>query len=90
MPGDEFLWNDRNVAHIARHNVRPIEVEQVWRATRLLVRQGREGVALALGTTDSGRYLFLVISEADDGRKYCVTARDMTMTERREFRNGKR
>jgi hypothetical protein len=37
------------------------------------------------GTTNSGRYLLVVLAEASDGRDYVVTARDMTDAERQAF-----
>ncbi len=38
------------------------------------------------GTTDTGRHLLVVLTEAIDGRDYVVTAREMTEAERRAFR----
>ena len=38
------------------------------------------------GTTDTGRYLLVVLAESIDGRAYVVTARDMTNAERQAFR----
>jgi uncharacterized protein len=38
------------------------------------------------GTTDTGRYLLVVLAESIDGRTYVVTARDMTNAERQAFR----
>jgi uncharacterized protein len=35
--------------------------------------------------TDAGRYLFVVVAEAMDGRDIIVTARDMTTSERRLY-----
>jgi len=49
------------------------------------VAKGRDDVRLVFGTTDSGRHLAVVLSEAEDGRLFVVTARDMTESERRAF-----
>src|SRR5262249_4827929 len=50
------------------------------------VDQGREGTRLVFAVTSSGRYLFVVVTQAADGRDFIVTARDMTNSEKRTFR----
>lgn len=57
--------------------------------TRLLsdlLLNGRESTRLAYGQTYAGRYLLVVLAEAEDGRAYVVTSRDMTVQEIRRFR----
>ena len=41
---------------------------------------------MVLGTSNEGRHLLVVVSEAADGRDFVVTARDMTNNEKRLFR----
>ena len=59
-----FEWDDHNVAHIARHDVTPEEVEQVFAngseffETRIDPRTGEER-HLEIGETSKGRVLFV-------------------------------
>lgn len=80
----EFLWSDESEAHIARHNLIPSEVEEAARRPHHHYR-GREDTTVLLGKTYAGRYLFVVLAEAMDGRWYVVTARDMEEIERKAY-----
>ena len=82
----EIRWTDRSESHIARHGVWPSEVEEVLSSRPLLLLKGREDTCLAYGQTYAGRYLIVVLVEAEDGRSFIVTARDMTVQEIRQFR----
>jgi uncharacterized DUF497 family protein len=55
--------------------------EQVW-------RREREGTMRLFAQTFAGRYLFVVLSNQDEGLWRVVTARDMTESERRQQRKG--
>ena len=81
----EIRWTEESEDHIARHGVTPIEVEQVLYSRPRLVAKGRDGVTLVFGTADSGRQLVVVLTDAEDGRLFVVTARGMTDSERRAF-----
>ena len=78
----EIVWSDTDVEHIARHGVTPDEVEEaiaskpVWRRGRKHPETGRTSL-YALGRTEAGRYLFVVLSPREGGRARCITARDM-------------
>jgi hypothetical protein len=82
----DVMWTEDSEAHIARHGVRPSEVEQALYSRPRLTTAGREGTTLILGTTNDGRHLLVVVAEAADGRDFVVTARDMTDNEKRLFR----
>lgn len=86
----ELSWNDENEAHIARHGITPPEVRDVVLDPSHIETSGRDGTRLLFGTTETGRYLLVVLSEATDGRDYIVTARDLTATERRQFQQRRR
>lgn len=58
-------------------------VEQALYSRPRLVAAGREDTREVLGTTDANRYLFILVSEAVDGRDFVITARDMTDNEKR-------
>jgi hypothetical protein len=82
----EIMWTEESEAHIwDNHKVRPGEVEDVVYCRPRYVTPGREGTEEVYGTTSAGRYLIVVLTEALDSRDYCVTARDMTDTERRLY-----
>ncbi|MGQ0626000.1 MAG: hypothetical protein ACT4PP_15310 [Sporichthyaceae bacterium] len=51
----EILWNEDSEAHIARHNVTPLEVEQALYGRPRLAVSGRDGSVEVLGTTDANR-----------------------------------
>lgn len=80
----EFLWTDESEAHIARHNVEPEEVHEAARRP-FHTYDGRDETTILLGRTYAGRYLFVVLSDAMDGRLYVATARDMNAAEQREY-----
>lgn len=83
----EILWTEDSEDHIwTRHRVLADEVEQVVNTRPRWVRRGKEDTEQLYGVTDAGRYLLVVLSEAQDGRDFVVTARDMTDDERRTFR----
>lgn len=85
-PFPAMTWSDDSIEHIARHGVMPGEVEDVMYGRPRLVAQGREDTAEVYGQTVAGRYLIVIVNEAMDGGAYVVTARDMTDSERRTFR----
>ncbi|RIK43826.1 MAG: hypothetical protein DCC55_04580 [Chloroflexi bacterium] len=81
-----FWWDEQNIEHIANHGVEPYEAELVIAHARLIRKAGR-GKYVAYGQTDSGRYLMVVYAPKDRSRLRVVTARDMTLNEKRQFRN---
>jgi hypothetical protein len=82
----EIMWTAEAEAHIARHGITPDEVEEAAYGRPRYTTKGRDESTLVFGQTSAGRYLFLVISEAMDGRDFPVTARDMDDDEKRLFR----
>lgn len=79
-----FLWDEANVGHIASHGVRPWEVEQVFRYEPR-VRHARADRYLALGVSEAGRHLVVVFRYVGRGIVRAITARDMTVKERRLY-----
>lgn len=82
----ELKWTDRSESHIARHGITPSEVEEVLSSQPLIVSPGRQSTKLVQGQTYAGRHLTVVLSVAEDGRFFVVTARNMTLQEVRQFR----
>jgi len=67
-----------------KHGVEEAEVhEALFGHTH--VGRGRGGLYEVLGRTDGGRYLFVVVRELGGGQVRVVTARDMTIQERRRY-----
>ena len=91
-----FDWDDGNTdKNWAKHRVSDAEGEQTFFNRPLLViadhahSQG-EGRFFALGTTDSGRRLFVAFTVRED-RIRIISARDMTRSETQEYeRHAKR
>ena len=53
MHTEGFDWDDKNVAHIARHNVEPEEAEEVF-FDKPFIRRSRDGRYIALGQSWAG------------------------------------
>lgn len=91
----EIEWTETDVAHLARHNVTPDEVEEVlaagpvWRRGRTHPQTRRKSL-YALGETDAGRYLFIVLSPRGHGGARCVTAMEMDEKARRYYKRHRR
>ena len=82
----EFEWSDRNIEHIARHNVSPDEVEDVAFDDEPWIRKGRKGTRYMLGFTIGGRYLFIVYRLKSEGISRVITAMDMDEKTRRLYK----
>lgn len=70
-----LLWDEWNVAHIARHKVTPEEAEEVCHSDFILL-QGKKGRVVILGRTRFGRLLAVVLDpeSGEEGAYYPVTA----------------
>lgn len=86
----ELVWDERAEAHIARHHVSPREVEECVFDGRTRFYRTRGGRYLALGVTESGRYLLVVLRAVGSGSAYVITARNMTASERKRYRRESR
>ena len=84
-----FVWDDENVAHVARHLVDPGEVEEALSRDPVVVR-APDARYLGYGTTIDGRLLFCAFSRKPRGRIRVITAREMTPRERRRYRRWRR
>ena len=78
-----FIWREWVIEKLlARHSVTTDEVEEVFFNSPLKVRKASSGKYLLYGTSDSGRYLFVVFDWVET-KVRVITARDMTKAERR-------
>lgn len=66
---NKLIWDSWNIAHIARHNVTPEEVEQVCH-TNPVIQKGNKGRLLVFGPTKKGRMLVVIIDEEKETNIY--------------------
>jgi len=86
---DEFVWPQAQIDHIGEHGVTPEEFEEVCTGRSLAIlapSEGKNPVYYVMGRTRAGRYLFCVVIRFPDGKGYPVSARPMTETEKRRYR----
>ena len=81
-------WTDESIEHVARHVIRPREVEEVCFNDEEIpfIRSGRENLHYVFGKTYSGRFLFIVVRFIRQGEVRVITARDMNEWEKTYFR----
>ena len=84
-----LIWDDWNIAHIARHNVLPDEVEEVC-SSDPLVQQGKKGRVAVTGLTKIGRMITVILDpEPEEGAYYVVTAHTTNRKYRRIYEREK-
>jgi uncharacterized DUF497 family protein len=81
-------WDEWNVAHIARHEVRPEEVEQVCQGVPM-TSETYKGRIRAIGPTDDGSILAVILAPQGGDVYYPVTARPASRKERRRYQEWK-
>lgn len=81
-----LIWDDWNVAHIARHEVVPEEVEEVCHA-KPVTSESYKGRLRVVGPTQRARMLTVILApQGDEGIYYPVTARPADRKERTNYR----
>lgn len=90
VPVRRLIWNSWNVAHIARHEVIPDEVEEVCHGLHVVLQTYNDRLLL-IGPTLAGRMLAIILGPTDQLEVYYpVTARSASMKERRFYKNEQR
>jgi len=83
-----FQWDDgNNNKNFRKHKVSDSECEEIFFSEPLIrkgPKQRSEERYYALGRTDSGRYLFIVLTTRANLIRV-ISARDMTQSERRQY-----
>lgn len=81
-------WTAESIEHIARHGIKPEEVEEVCfnESDVPFIRSGKENLHYVFGKTDSGRFLLVVVKFLRPGEVKLITARDMNPWEKNYFR----
>lgn len=92
----EIIWIDKFALKIQRkHHVTVVEVEESL-LSRVIFRRSRRGmiegedVYMAYGKTLAGRYLYTVFIYKGQNRGLILSARDMTLKERRYYNARKK
>lgn len=83
---DELWWDEGSEEHITRHGVLPEEVDEAVFDRRARFRRVGKDRYAALGSTGTGRHLFVILHLLPTGSARVVTARDMSDREKRRFR----
>ena len=92
---DLIDWNQKQVDHIAKHNVKPQEVEEaVFEDRDNYIRRIERSrtfpekyVYKVLGRTESGRYLAVILLDVGDNKAYCCSARTMEDSEQQLYQD---
>ncbi len=79
-----LIWNDRNIAHIARHDVTSDEVEDVCQG-EFVSSETYKGRFRVVGPTKTGRMLTVILEPQGEEVYYPVTARPASRQERRRY-----
>ena len=83
-----LVWDDWNVAHIARHGVTPEDMEEVCQGS-YLVRQTYQARFMVIGPNVAGNLLSAILAPEGEGAYYVVTARPSAKQEHRIYRDTK-
>lgn len=81
----ELKWDDENVEHIARHNVNPMEVEDVCFGLHISQKEGDKKYILS-GQSADGRYLNVVVERIGRGMFRPITAFEMSKNYKHRYK----
>lgn len=80
-----LIWDERNIEHIARHGVKPGELEQVCQGKHF-ANKWKNKTYRVIGKTADGRYITMFLAPRSNNSYYPVTARDSTLKEKRTYK----
>lgn len=83
-----LVWDLWNVAHIARHEVAPEEVEEVCHGD-YIIREGYGGRVILVGPTGTGRMLTVILAPKGPGEFHPVTAYPASRRMRQRYQQEK-
>lgn len=82
----KLIWDSWNIAHIARHDIVPEEVEFICH-NNPLVQEGKKGRLLVIGLTNNKKLIAVILdAEEERGIYYPVTARHASKKEQRIYK----
>ena len=79
-----LVWNSWNIAHIARHDVVPDEVEEVCHGD-YMTSETYKGRIRVVGPTLAGRMLTVILAPKGAGTYSTVTAHNASAGERKRY-----
>lgn len=83
---ERLIWDEGNIAHIARHEVTPQEVDEVCHNDPAQLT-GHSGRIMFVGPTNTGRAVSVVLEQdVEKDTWYPVTARSADKKERRFYK----
>jgi uncharacterized DUF497 family protein len=83
-----LIWDSWNIAHIARHDVTPDEVEEACHGD-YMTSQTYKGRIRVVGPTSTGRMLAIILAPQETGTYYTVTAHTANAGERQRYQQLK-
>ena len=84
ISSEQLVWDEWNVAHIAKHGVTRPEVEQIF-SNDHAIRQTYGNRLLVLGVTEQERVLAVILHPKAENLYYVVSARSANRQERRDY-----
>jgi hypothetical protein len=69
-----FIWTENNIAHIARHDLTPIKIEEVFSAKDFIWSAIEDNYPRRIGHGTSQRGTVRVVFAFDQGECYVITA----------------
>lgn len=82
---DELMFNEKNIEHIARHNVLPDEVKQIIEGKTLFLKAKFDRI-MTIGVTKKARSLAVILEKVKGHAYFVVTARDADRKERKMYK----
>jgi uncharacterized DUF497 family protein len=86
---NDLLWDDKNIEHIAAHDVSPTEVEDICSGSNYCKKENRNRYLLR-GQTAEGRYLMVVVEGIGAGVFRPITAFEMSEGYKSGYRKQQR
>jgi uncharacterized protein len=83
---EKLIWNAWNIEHIARHDLTPEEVQEIFQGF-WIAKPTYGGRFVILGQTAAERGIAAVLEPQENGRYYVVTARTAHKTERTFYKS---
>jgi uncharacterized DUF497 family protein len=84
-----LVWDDWNIAHIARHDVVPDDVEAVCHNDPIVSATYNDRLRV-IGATHGGAILTVILAPEGEGAYYVITARPASRKERRLYQSQER
>lgn len=81
-----LIWDEWNIEHIAKHGVKPEEIEEICK-TKHRLNKWKNKTYRVIGQTSGTRYLTIFLAPRTKNNYYPITARDSTKREKREYKN---